>query len=49
MKWTGINGFDMDFAKEAVRESLKLSGYKGTLEDLFGVFGEKVLEIPGVS
>jgi hypothetical protein len=37
-----IGGFDLDFAKDAVRESLKYSGYKGTLEDLFE---EKVLEI----
>jgi len=30
-----ISGFDIDFAREAVNESLKFAGYKGTAEDLF--------------
>jgi hypothetical protein len=30
-----IGGFDLDFAKDAVQESLKFTGYKGTMDDLF--------------
>lgn len=37
-----IDGFNMDFAAEAVKESLKFVGYKGTVEDLFEA---EVLEI----
>jgi hypothetical protein len=30
-----ISGFDLNFAKDAVRKSLKFTGYKGTMDDLF--------------
>ncbi|NIM10938.1 MAG: AAA family ATPase [Candidatus Aminicenantes bacterium] len=30
-----IDGFNIDFARKAVRESLKFAGYKGKIEDLF--------------
>lgn len=41
-----INGFDPDIAGDAVKESLKFAGYKGTVEDVFekGVM-ETVLEV----